>query len=334
MIRIQGRVFPIATLMRYTAIAVLGFVGAVAFPVWSQQVGVAARVNGHEISVFRLERYFEEFLKGRQRSIVTMRRPEMVKAFKREALDQLIDRELLADEAARRHLEISDELLNDAAVRFAKQFKSRDAYLHSLSEAGFDEPSFREYLRRSLAAEAAMRAMVSESPLPSDNEVKEIYTANRASFAHPEQVRARHILIKVPKDASPADREAAKKKILKWRDEIVAGADFADIAKQRSEDASAPRGGDLGYFARGQMVAPFGDAAFAAKPGEISGPVETVFGWHLIRVEEHRPAGEIPEAEALAQIRQRLILQRRPKLELAAREKLRATAKVEILLPL
>nr|WP_193407082.1 peptidylprolyl isomerase [Methyloceanibacter methanicus] len=88
------------------------------------------------------------------------------------------------------------------------------------------------------------------------------------------RIHARHILVKTEAEA----RDLIAK--------LKAGADFADLAKKNSIGPSAPQGGDLGYFERGQMVPAFEDAAFALKPGEISEPVKTQFGWHVIVVEE------------------------------------------------
>jgi parvulin-like peptidyl-prolyl isomerase len=104
------------------------------------------------------------------------------------------------------------------------------------------------------------------------------------------RVRARHILVRVAKDADTETEQAAKAKIEELRSQLVEGADFAELAKQHSEDpGSAVRGGELGTFGRGRMVKPFEDAAFALKEGEISDVVKTDFGYHLIKVDKVFP---------------------------------------------
>ncbi|HVJ75453.1 MAG TPA: SurA N-terminal domain-containing protein [Casimicrobiaceae bacterium] len=127
-------------------------------------------------------------------------------------------------------------------------------------------------------------------------EVRKQYDTNLASYSTPDERSAAHILIAVRPDASDADKAAAKKKA----DEIAAQvraapARFAEIAKKESQDpGSAAQGGDLGSFGRGTMVKPFEDAAFAAKTGDIVGPVQTDFGWHVIRVTGAKPATQRP----------------------------------------
>jgi parvulin-like peptidyl-prolyl isomerase len=105
-----------------------------------------------------------------------------------------------------------------------------------------------------------------------------------------ERVRARHILIRVPEGAGVEAEQAAKAKIEELRSQLLEGADFAELAKQHSEDpGSAVRGGELGSFGRGRMVKPFEDAAFALKEGEISDVVKSDFGYHLIKVDKVFP---------------------------------------------
>lgn len=105
------------------------------------------------------------------------------------------------------------------------------------------------------------------------------------------QLRARHILLRVPADATPAQRDSVRALAESLRTRAAGGADFAALATEFSQDpGSAARGGDLGFFGRGQMVAPFESAAFALEPGQISPVVESPFGYHVIRAEERRQA--------------------------------------------
>ena len=119
----------------------------------------------------------------------------------------------------------------------------------------------------------------------SDDDLAAYYQENAADYEHPDQVKLEYVYF--PKVASAKDSLEIKKEIGRLRQEIEAGEDFAELAGVVSDDeGSAARGGDLGFFGRGQMVAPFEEAAFALAPGEISEPVQTRYGWHLIKVEE------------------------------------------------
>jgi hypothetical protein len=102
------------------------------------------------------------------------------------------------------------------------------------------------------------------------------------------QVRARHILLRLAPDASPAQRDSVLALARQLQQRARGGEDFAALARQYSQDGSAQQGGDLGFFGRGQMVAPFEEAAFRLRPGDVSDPVETPFGMHVIRVEERQ----------------------------------------------
>jgi len=114
-----------------------------------------------------------------------------------------------------------------------------------------------------------------------------------------EKVRARHILIRVPKDAAFKDKSAALKKIQDIRQQIEKGADFEDMARKYSDDKpSAEKGGDLGVLSRGQTVPPFEKVAFELAVGKLSQPVETDFGYHLIQVEEKKASSKLRYEDA------------------------------------
>jgi peptidyl-prolyl cis-trans isomerase D len=138
-----------------------------------------------------------------------------------------------------------------------------------------------------------------------DEDINEYYMENQEEFKTPATVNARHILIKVDADAAP---EAVEKARLKARDILkmaVEGGNFADLAKKYSQCPSKDKGGDLGSFTRESMVKPFADKAFSMKAGEISDPVRTRFGWHLIKVEKVNEASVTSKDEARDEIRKK-----------------------------
>jgi peptidyl-prolyl cis-trans isomerase D len=120
--------------------------------------------------------------------------------------------------------------------------------------------------------------------------VRTYYEENQAEFYSPETVEARHILIKLDKDADEKTVEAARMRAAEIHGRILNGEDFEELAKQLSEGPSKSQGGYLGTFGRGRMVKPFEDQAFALQTGEISEPIRTDFGWHIIKVEKHNAA--------------------------------------------
>lgn len=129
-------------------------------PLQAQEHGTAARVNGVEISVFRLERYFEDYLRERGRNLATLRSPAAYKRLKRDALDRLIVRELLVQEATRRGLAVADHEVAAAHARLASGYKTPQAFRRRLDEAGFSEAAFDDYLRQELAAERTLSSLI------------------------------------------------------------------------------------------------------------------------------------------------------------------------------
>jgi len=131
----------------------------------------------------------------------------------------------------------------------------------------------------------------------SDEDVRAAYETLIADQDPQEQLRARHILL-----ASVEDAQGVKA-------ELDAGANFEEMAREKSTGPSGPNGGDLGFFSRGQMVSEFEDAVFALEIGEVSEPVQTQFGWHIIKLEERRQSEPPPFEQLVEQIRQQLLIE-------------------------
>ena len=137
---------------------------------------------------------------------------------------------------------------------------------------------------------APSRSVAQDDIDVSDADIEKYYAEHEEDFRHPDQVRLSYVYF--PKIPTAADSASVAEDIASLREELMSGEDFAELAKSASEDpGSADKGGDLGTFGRGRMVKPFDDAAFALQPGEISPPVKTRFGWHLIKVEERLNEG-------------------------------------------
>lgn len=295
---------------------------------------LAARVNGAGITRERLDRYFEERLQSQGRPVAGIRSPEAFKALKKEALDALVDRELLWQEARRRKHVAPRKEVEAAMTRFREEIPDPARRRLDLEQAGFTEESYAEYVRQELS----IRRLVDRDVVPrvkvSDADVHAFYEENPRHFGEPAEVRARHVLVKSSASEDPGRREEARRRIEAVLAEARGGADFAELARRHSEDATAADGGDLGWFPRGRMVPAFEEAAFALEGGGISEVVETPFGFHVIRVEERRPESRLPEAEAADAIRAHLRAMRTGEAVAARIAELRGRARIEILVPL
>jgi len=132
----------------------------------------------------------------------------------------------------------------------------------------------------------------------SEDDIQDYYESNPEKFKSPKTVEARHILIKLGPDANAEEVESARQRIETVLEMAKEGRDFAELAKQYSEGPTKTQGGNLGAFRREAMVKPFADKAFSMKAGEISEPVRTRFGWHIIKVEKVNPEKTLTLSEA------------------------------------
>ncbi|MFC1657253.1 SurA N-terminal domain-containing protein [Candidatus Moduliflexota bacterium] len=167
--------------------------------------------------------------------------------------------------------------------------------------------SYRRPDRIQLAYITVGPASLKDSVEPTDDELRGYYDVNGDEFATEEQVRAKHILFKVPESASPEEEAALRERAEFVLAKAGEGVDFAELAREFSQDGSGPGGGDLGWFGRGQMVPPFEEAAFSLGAGEVSDVVRTDFGFHVIKVEETREAGMRPFEEVEGEVREKVV---------------------------
>lgn len=139
----------------------------------------------------------------------------------------------------------------------------------------------------------------------SDEEAKAYYAAHSDTLVQKEEVNARHILLKVEESADQKEVDKVLARIEKIRERALAGEDFPKLAQEYSEGPSAPNGGDLGWFGRdGGMVKAFEDAAFSLAKGEVSQPVRTRFGWHIIKIEDRKDPSQMTFEDVESEIKQ------------------------------
>ena len=223
---------------------------------------------------------------------------------------------------------ISDAVVNEQVESTRQAVGGAEVFARRLNDAGFDEASYTEYTRRELAAQKVFAELTAVAA-PDEQQVRAFYEEHRSEMNRPAQVQARHILIKVAQGASAATIEAARLRLVEVRRGITRGADFASVAKSRSEGSSASAGGDLGYFSKGRMLPEFDAVAFAMAAGEVSQPVRTAVGWHLIYVQNHLDATDVSEEQGFVMVRTYLVQQQQSQARLQVLEQLRSRNRIE-----
>lgn len=296
-------------------------------PVPAELPGVVARVNGQDISKGELESAVAELESRAGRSVPADQRDRVL----RGVLDQLIAYRLLAQESDTRKIAVADADVEARVSEIRSEFPSEQVFQDTLNQQHVTQDQFRERVRRGLRINALIDAEMAANGAVTAEQINQFYASN--SFQQGERVRASHILVLVPEAADAATKDQARTKAADILTEVKAGADFAALAKQHSQDpGSAPSGGDLGYFERGQMVGPFEEAAFALSSGQTSELVESRFGFHIIRVVDKQAPRTIPLEEVRGRIEEYLKDQNRERQTQAFIEALRAKATVEILI--
>jgi len=231
-------------------------------------------VNGVEITTNDVEAALMNATQGRFNQVP----PEKQAEFRKQVLEQLVGRELVYSDAKK------------TGVLKSKEFKSEYAKV-------------QERVKKELAVQLWQKNQMEKLKV-SNKELKSYYDKNKEEFKEKESVHARHILVKTQDEAKAIvkDLKSLSGNALKTK--------FIELAKAKSTGPSGPKGGDLGFFAQGQMVPEFNNKVFAMKVGTISEPVKTQFGYHVIYLEDKRAAKNLAFTEVKSFIEQRLKMEK------------------------
>ena len=193
-----------------------------------------------------------------------------------ESLNALISDKIIELEIKKADIKVTDEEISEEFTKMANYYGGVEVLEQTMASYNMSKEDMNENIKLNLS----MKKLVGSDIAISDEEIAEFYTANAAIFNKEEQVNASHILVET--------EEIAKEVLGK----LDAGEKFEDLAKEYSSDGSAANGGNVGFFGRGKMVESFDEAAFSLPIGEISEPIKSKFGYHIIKVLEKTEATE------------------------------------------
>lgn len=262
---------------------------------------LAAKVNGEGITLAEynqvfdmvkapyVSQYGEESLAQEVGEGMTLE-----KMLSEQVMDNLVFNEVLVQDAEKRGIKVSKEEFEKSLKEFKAQYDGEEGYKKFLEENKIAEKDFEKMLEENLMLEAHAEEVKKELKV-SDAEIADNYEQNKDYLS---QVKASHILIGVEAAEGATEEEIAKldeeakAKATEISEAIKSGKNFDDYIDQSTEPGAVERKGDLGYFGKGQMVPEFEEAVFAMKKGEISEPVKTQYGYHIIKLVDKKDSLE------------------------------------------
>lgn len=260
---------------------------------------IIATVNGVPLEA---DRFREEIARIAARGAQIP--PERLERLQKTILQRHIEELLLEQEIERLGVAVTPEEIDAEFDSYKQRFRTEEQFENYLKHGKVTAEQIRERMQ----AKRALEKLIDKTAdmAVSKAEAKDFYEQNERFYMDKEGVRASHILIKVAEDASDEQVAEARKKVREALALLKEGKAFEEVAKQISEGPSAPKGGELGFFGRGQMVKEFEDVAFSMEAGQVSDPVRTRFGFHIIKVIEKREERKRPFEDVREQIEESL----------------------------
>lgn len=265
---------------------------------------IAVTINGVDILESEIEKLVKpqlEMIAKQSAQLPPAFAEQYAKQLREQFIEQTIRRNLLDEKVKEANIVITDEEVISTIEGIAtsqEESLSLEEFKKKIAEYGQSFDEIKEEVREGLARNKFMQAYWAGKINVTEEDSRKYYDENPKQFEQPEQVRASHILIKpvfVDPNLDPnADPNEAKAKARAKTEDLLKqlkdGADFAELAKAHSACPSAPKGGDLGFFPRGETTPAFENAAFELEIGQNSEIVETEYGYHIIKVTDHKEA--------------------------------------------
>lgn len=255
---------------------------------------VAARVNGVDIMQTEVDALVEsaiEALKAKPEPMPEAFMQQRSKELEEQFVRKLVIEKLLDDEVKKQGITVTDQEVQDRVAKVAGEQTPKmtlQQYLQKVQASGESLTNYEVRLKRQIGWDKLVESQIVGQYEVTEEEALAYFKQYPNNFTTAELVRASHIVIRPIDDNDPNMKAEAKARAEDLCKQLKEGADFAELAMDNSEDASGVNGGDLGYFKKGDMEPSFEKVAFALPVGEISDVVETSFGYHIIKVVDHK----------------------------------------------
>lgn len=221
----------------------------------------------------------------------------MVQQYGPDVLDSLISDKIVELESKAKNITITDADIDKELQKYIEQYGGQAAFEQALASSGYTMDAIKKNVKMNLT----MVKLLEPEITITDDELQKYFDENKSSFDQPEKVKASHILV---------DTEEKAKEV---KDKLAAGEDFAKLAAEYSSDTGTKdNGGDLGFFGKGEMVPEFEQVAFTLEVGQVSEPVKSDYGYHIIKVVEKQAAKEATFEASKAEVKDAVLQQKLP----------------------
>ncbi len=309
-------------------VCMAGFAGLVRAADKPAEDKPVAKVNGELLTETQLEDEIDEYIPREvYHGNVT---PEKRAEFRPKAMEELIKKALCAQEAEHSGMSVPKQELTDAVKTIKGRFRNDKQFRKALTASGLTEDTLMNKLKKEILAKRFWDQETRDKAKVTDEAVQAHYQKRKSEFVRPEAIHLRHIVILVDPAASDEDRKKAKQEAEALLARARGGEDFADLAYKYSNSAWSVKGGDLGLVHKGRLDPEIETEAFKLEIGQISGVIETIYGFHIVRLEGKQPPTQLQFEEVKDGIRKQLEDGRRKALEEALVKRLKDKATIEV----
>ncbi len=247
---------------------------------------VILEIDGTKLTRGRIESDLKKKLAAVKERIPANQMEQAKTTLRKRVVEDFIIRTLLSDEIKRKKITATEKEVAEGLESIKKGLPPGATLEDMMQKNQVTKEQMNEEIAMGIKVKKLVLASMAGKKKPTNKEITDFYKKNKDKFMTPETARASHILIQVEPGDDAKVKAEKKARAEDLRKQLLAGANFEELAAKYSNCPSAKNGGDLGVFARGQMVKPFDDVAFSQKIGEISPVVQTEFGYHIIKVKE------------------------------------------------
>jgi parvulin-like peptidyl-prolyl isomerase len=281
-----------------------------------------ARINGVAVTSGELDAEIDRLAPS---SVTAHSKSTDQSALRKKALEELIVRELAYQKAKQQKLTASPVEMNAAVTRIKRRYKGAGSFNKALAAEQISEKEFLRRVEKDLLLRKIYKREVDDKAVITRAEADGYYRDHKGKFLEPESAWLLQVFVRDSKDGESKVDEALAK--------LKSGTSFFDVAYTYSEDDYRVVGGDYGWVHLGQLSPEVEKLVFSAPPKKLLGPVHTSFGWHILRVEERRPARQLPLDEARPKITDSLYKERLARARVEFLKRLRENARIEYLAP-